>query len=172
MRTGVRLLVLLAALALSFVVSLVLDRLGVRGPVGAIVMLLLLVSAIFVSRRLVARLSPGPAPPPSRVGRFAGVAVLVVLIGYPVYCTYTPGRGVRPGMTRDQAIAAVGRPPMREEHGTFAGCKEPPGWRGDCAGLKASGSVDFLVWKTGIDTVLVIGLDASGKVAFRDWGAT
>jgi len=112
-----------------------------------------------------------PKPKAGMRRGIAFVALLALLIGYPMYCTYSVGSGVRIGMTREQVVAAVGHKPWREEQGaSFPSCADPPTWYGDCAKLKASGASRFLIWRTGIDTLLVVGFDASDRVVFKGYG--
>jgi len=39
-------------------------------------------------------------------------------------------------------------------------------WYGDCEAAVNSGSIEFLVLKTGIDMWLVVGFNSEGKVSF------
>lgn len=85
--------------------------------------------------------------------------------------TQQAGR-VKPGMSKDEAIRSIGQPPMREQT-EFAPCQaKEKHWTGNCAELLASGAKTFLVWNFGVDTALVVGLDASGKVVFSGAGDT
>jgi hypothetical protein len=70
------------------------------------------------------------------------------------------------GMTRAQAIAAIGRPPTREEK-TLPFCREGATPYRDCDEIRQSGAVYFLLWKVGIGSWVVIGLDANARVCFR-----
>lgn len=70
------------------------------------------------------------------------------------------------GMSRAEAIATVGTPP-RKEGGTLAFCREGATPYRDCEHISKSGAVYFLLWKVGIGSWMVVGLDANDRVCFR-----
>lgn len=70
------------------------------------------------------------------------------------------------GMSRAEAIATVGTPP-RKEGGTLAFCREGATPYRDCEDIRKSGAVYFLLWKVGIGSWMVVGLDANDRVCFR-----
>ena len=45
-------------------------------------------------------------------------------------------------------------------------------WYGDCEAASNSGSVEFLIFKIGIDTLLVVGFNAEEEVTFVGLGDT
>ena len=49
---------------------------------------------------------------------------------------------------------------------------ESNAWYGDCESALSSGSVEFIILRTGIDMWLVVGFDSEGKVAFVGRGDT
>jgi hypothetical protein len=70
------------------------------------------------------------------------------------------------GMPRAQAIATVGSPPRKEDK-TLPFCREGATPYRDCEEIKKTGAVTFLLWKVGIGSWMVIGLDANDRVCFR-----
>ncbi len=79
---------------------------------------------------------------------------------------------VKIGMLKVEAIQVVGQEPMQEKQ-DFPPCAGPSRhWTGNCDALLSSGSKVLLIWKFGVDTILVVGLDAGGKVVFKGIGDT
>ena len=70
------------------------------------------------------------------------------------------------GMSRAQAIAIVGTLPRKEDK-TLPFCREGATPYRDCEEIKKSGAVYFLLWKVGIASWMVVGLDANDRVCFR-----
>jgi len=70
---------------------------------------------------------------------------------------------VKPGMTKDETVAAVGRPANLEAE-ALAICASN-GWA-RCADAKKSGAVRYLMWRTYIDAELIVGMCADGRVCF------
>jgi hypothetical protein len=70
------------------------------------------------------------------------------------------------GMSRAEAIATVGTPPRKEDK-ALSFCREGATPYRDCDEIKKTGAVYFLLWKVGIGSWMVIGLDANDKVCFR-----
>ena len=70
------------------------------------------------------------------------------------------------GMSRAQAIATVGSPPRKEDK-TLPFCRDGATPYRDCEEIKKSAAVTFLLWKVGIGSWMVIGLDANDRVCFR-----
>jgi hypothetical protein len=92
--------------------------------------------------------------------------ILVVIVAVLVWIAWWPRRianKVHIGMTDAEAIAAVGRGPDRQE-GVLSFCRKDSKWYGDCSAVLASRSVAFMLWKVGIDSWLVVGVDADHKV--------
>jgi hypothetical protein len=100
---------------------------------------------------------------------FANLALfIVVLLGAAVVYVWqtkpmVPVNRVELGMSRDQVIAIVGKTPEWERQ-EYSWCESRPK---SCEEVKNSGAVKFLEFK-GINSVLVIGLDASDAVRFRE----
>lgn len=110
-----------------------------------------------------------------QVFKWLAIALVLYVIGGVILSIVQPmqsaGR-VKIGMSRDEAIKVVGQAPMREQT-EFSACQgKERHWTGNCDELNSSGSKTFLVWKFGVDTVLVVGLDANGKVVFSGIGDT
>lgn len=79
---------------------------------------------------------------------------------------------VKIGMSRDEAIKAIGQAPMQEQL-EFSACQgKERHWPENCDLLRSAGSKIYLIWKFGVDTALVVGLDGSGKVVFSGIGDT
>ena len=100
--------------------------------------------------------------------------ILVVIISAVIWAISTPYRiayRVQTGMTDAKAIAAIGRPPEKEE-GVLSFCATGAKWYGDCSAIATSQSVNFLLWKVGIDTWLVVGVGANHKVTVVVLGDT
>lgn len=76
-------------------------------------------------------------------------------------------RSVETGMTRAEVIEKLGEPRLELEE---LGICTSGTWLGDCEAAGQSGAVRFLIWKYGIDTYFVIGLDADSRVVFHDMG--
>lgn len=77
---------------------------------------------------------------------------------------------VKPGMSLSAAIDAVGRKPDRSQS-TAEYC-DTPRWNWACEEAIKSGAVNVLIWKLGIDTLLIVGVDAQLTVVFRSVGDT
>ena len=71
------------------------------------------------------------------------------------------------GMTRAEVVRELGEPRLELEELGF--CSNDT-WLGDCEAARQSGAVSYLVWKYGIDTYFVIGLDRDSRVVFHDMG--
>lgn len=73
---------------------------------------------------------------------------------------------VKIGMSRTEAIAAVGLSPRREDK-ALPFCREGATLYRECEDIRKSGAVYFLLWKVGIGSWMVIGLDAGDKVCYH-----
>lgn len=110
-----------------------------------------------------------------RVFKWLAIALVLYFIGSVILSIIQPmqsaGR-VKIGMSRDEAIKLIGQAPLQEQK-EFSSCQgKDRHWTGNCDALLNSGSKLFLIWKFGVDTVLVVGLDANGKVVFSGIGDT
>jgi len=81
---------------------------------------------------------------------------------------YTPWqrrfRELRTGSSREDAVSRLGKP-QREE--PTLRLPQAAWYASQYDRVKGSGAVSFLYWRTGIDGVAVLGLDASGRVVFK-----
>ena len=104
----------------------------------------------------------------SRVETVGVLVLLVALLGLAIWQERVTTR-VALGMTRVQAVTAIGRLPDRQEH-ELSLCAADDGWRGDCAAAKSAGAVSFMLWRSGPQAWVVLGLDGAGKVCYRGEG--
>ena len=107
----------------------------------------------------------------SRTATINLVAVVIVLGAFVWFATW-PNRlvsRVQLGMTRAETITVIGRAPDKEER-ILSFCREGATWYGDCDEVRKSNSASFLVWKAGVDSWVVVGFDAGGKVSYRGQG--
>ena len=98
-----------------------------------------------------------------------GIATLlmVAVVGYSLFQQSQMMDSLETGMTRSEVVKELGEPRLDLEELGFC---EHDDWLGDCEAARQSGAVQFLVWKYGIDTYLVVGLDKGGRVVFYDIG--
>ena len=102
----------------------------------------------------------------------AAIIILVGIIAWAAIQAHLVLNRIKPGMTRAQVVDEVGMPPKFDQS-DFPACNgSGQHWTGDCGSLKSSNAKTFATWKFGIDTLLVVGFDANGKVVFRDVGDT
>ena len=94
------------------------------------------------------------------------LAISVAGLGWLFLWPGDPFSHVSIGMSRAEAIAMVGTPPRKEDK-TLPFCHEGAPAYQDCEKIKKSGAVYFLLWKVGIGSWMVVGLDANDKVCFR-----
>ena len=73
------------------------------------------------------------------------------------------------GMPMIEVVEILGEPRLQVEELDM--CKNGA-WYGDCEGALSSGSVRYLIWKYGVDSYYVVGLNKASKVAFRGAGDT
>ena len=77
---------------------------------------------------------------------------------------------VRSGMSLSAVIDALGREAgWSQSTAEYCGT---PRWNWACEQALKSGAVNVLVWKLGIDTVLIVGIDAQLTVVFSSVGDT
>lgn len=77
-----------------------------------------------------------------------------------------PFSQVKIGMSRAEAIATVGTPPRNEDK-ALPFCRDGAALYRDCDEIRKSDAVYFLLWKVGIGSWMVVGLDANDRVCFR-----
>ena len=92
---------------------------------------------------------------------------MVAVVGYSLFRQSQMMDSIETGMTRTEVVAELGEPRLELEELGFC---EHDDWLGDCEAAQQSGAVHYLVWKYGIDTYLVVGLDKDGRVVFYDIG--
>ena len=96
------------------------------------------------------------------------VAILIfAALALSFYQQWQVRNSVENGMTRVEVVKELGKPRLELEELGF--CKDDA-WLGDCAAARQSGAVYYLIWKYGIDTYFVIGLDKDNRVVFHDMG--
>ena len=97
---------------------------------------------------------------------FGGSSTGPGVLGY--WTFYTPFQRrfweVRLGSSRQDAVFRLGKP-QREE--PALSLPQPEWYAPQYERAKASGAVSFLYWRTGIDAVAVLGLDAGERVVFK-----
>ena len=97
----------------------------------------------------------------------AATLLMVVVVGYSLFQQSRMMDSIETGMPRAGVVAALGEPRLELEELGFC---EHDDWLGDCEAARQSGAMRYLVWKYGIDTYLVVGLDKDGRVVFYDIG--
>ena len=100
------------------------------------------------------------------VSGIMAILILVMLV-LSFYRQHRIMQFIEPGMTRAEIVDELGEPRLvLEELGI---CLNDT-WLGDCEAARLSGAVRYLVWKYGIDTYLVVGIDGDSRVVFHDIG--
>lgn len=99
---------------------------------------------------------------------FAGIFSVIVYsaVIYPMYLESQADIG----MDKQEVLANLEGKKYRVSD-SLSLC-ENNAWYGDCEAANESGSVEFLMLKTGIDMWLVVGFDSEGKVSFVGRGDT
>ena len=96
------------------------------------------------------------------------IALLIfVTLALSLYQQSRVMRSIEQGMTQAEVVAELGEP--RLELVELGFCRDNV-WLGDCEAARQSGAVRYLVWKYGIDTWFVVGLDGDSRVVFYDMG--
>jgi hypothetical protein len=101
-------------------------------------------------------------------GRIETVIIAVSLAGF-AWLFLWPDESfndVKIGMSRAEAVAAIGIPPRKEDK-MLAFCPEGATAVRDCDEIRKSGAVYFLLWKVGIGSWMVVGLDRNDRVCFH-----
>ena len=88
------------------------------------------------------------------------VVLVLVMLVLSFYRQYRIMQFIEPGMMQDEVVAELGEP----------GICLNGSWLGDCEAALQSGAIRYLVWKYGIDTYLVVGIDGESRVVFHDIG--
>ena len=95
------------------------------------------------------------------------VVLMLVMLVLSFYRQYRIMQFIEPGMMQAEVVAELGEPGMvLEEPGICLNGS----WLGDCETALQSGAIRYLVWKYGIDTCLVVGIDGESRVVFHDIG--
>ena len=91
----------------------------------------------------------------------------IAILGAIAWIVTSPERtasSIKIGMSKDEAVAAVGRP-AKWEGSALPLCQDNSWDR--CPDVKNSGAVLFLIWHTFVDSDLIVGLCADGRVCFK-----
>jgi len=97
---------------------------------------------------------------------FAG---FLIIIYYAIYPALIVAR-LEPGMKKETVISVVGKESLWEKSELDL-CNNQA-WKGNCEQANASNAHTFLIWKLGIDTYLVVGLDSKSTLVFSGIGDT
>jgi hypothetical protein len=92
--------------------------------------------------------------------------IAVIIFGAIAWFVTMPERTtgkVKVGMSKDEIVAAVGRP-LQWEGDALPECVS--GNLERCRNAKQSGAVRYLKWQTFVDSALIVGICADGKVCF------
>ncbi|MEN8108493.1 MAG: hypothetical protein ABFS22_10865 [Pseudomonadota bacterium] len=103
-----------------------------------------------------------------RISKWVLGIVVILMFGaltLTFYQQWQVKNSVENGMTRVEVVKELGEPRLELEELGF--CKDDA-WLGDCVAARQSGAVCYLIWKYGIDTYFVIGLDKDDRVVFHD----
>jgi hypothetical protein len=92
---------------------------------------------------------------------------MFVTVAFSLYQQSQYKNSIENGMTRAEVVAELGEPRLEMEE---LGICTNDAWQGDCEAARQSGAVIYLLWKYGIDTYFIIGLDAKDRVVFHDMG--
>lgn len=95
------------------------------------------------------------------------VVLILVMLVLSFYGQYRIMQFIEPGMMQAEVVAGLGEPGMVLEE---LGICLNGSWLGDCEAALQSGAIRYLVWKYGIDTCLVVGIDGESRVVFHDIG--
>lgn len=95
------------------------------------------------------------------------VVLILVMLVLSFYGQYRVMQFIEPGMMQAEVVAGLGEPGMVLEE---LGICLNGSWLGDCEAALQSGAIRYLVWKYGIDTCLVVGIDGESRVVFHDIG--
>ena len=101
-----------------------------------------------------------------RMGSIVGTMFAIAFFAGIAWMVSSPERTtakVKAGMSKDEAVAAVGRP-AQWEGDTLPECAS--GSLERCRNAKQSGAVRYLKWQTFVDSALIVGICADGKVCF------
>ena len=107
-----------------------------------------------------------PATGKRRKWSLASTVLAIAIFGGIAWVVSSPERTasrVKTGMSKEQAIAAVGRP-AQWEGAALPECQSGNSER--CRNAKQSGAVRYLKWQTFVDAALIVGICADGRVCF------
>ena len=92
---------------------------------------------------------------------------MFVAVAFSLFQQSQVKNSIENGMTRAEVVAELGEPRLEMEE---LGICTDDAWLGDCEAARQSGAVIYLLWKYGIDTYFIIGLDRADRVVFHDMG--
>ncbi len=103
---------------------------------------------------------------------FLGLSLLAVLVAVVLYAIYPAivESQLEIGMNKSVVLSTVGKEPLWEQS-QLELCSEHQ-WHGSCEAALQSNAAHYLVWKLGIDTYLVVGLDENQNLVFKGVGDT
>ncbi len=97
------------------------------------------------------------------------LAVVMAVILYAIYPSFVESQ-LEIGMNKSAVLSAVGKEPLWEQSQLELCSKHQ--WNGNCEAALKSNAANYLVWKLGIDTYLVVGLDKNSILVFKGLGDT
>jgi hypothetical protein len=78
---------------------------------------------------------------------------------------------ITPGMPVDKAVALIGSAPWKTQSvSEFCHDHKQGMLLGACKALPAAGAEKVLLWREGIDTIIVVGINPAGQVVLVDNG--
>lgn len=106
------------------------------------------------------------------LGRFVGLSLLAVFVAAILYAMYPAlvESQLEIGMNKSVVLSTVGKEPLWEQSELELCSKHQ--WYGNCEVALKSNAAHYLVWKLGIDTYLVVGLDKDSNLVFKGLGDT
>lgn len=93
--------------------------------------------------------------------------IVIALIALAIFTPHSMMRNINLGMTEAELTKAMGRAPDKREK-EFSFCKAGAVWYGNCNAIKDTHPSMHLVWRVGIDTWIVVAMDETGKVVYRE----
>ena len=108
-----------------------------------------------------------------KVVKWTLATVVMLVFGGIIYAGIYPSlleSRVDIGMAEDEVVRILGNDPHFREKDL--GLCTSGAWYGDCEGATKSRAAMFLIWKVGIDTYFVVGVNEQSTVVFRGSGDT
>jgi hypothetical protein len=104
--------------------------------------------------------------------RLVGLSILAIFVAvvlYAIYPAFVESK-LEIGMNKSVVLSTVGKEPLWEQSQLELCSKHQ--WYGNCEAALKSNASQYLVWKLGIDTYLVVGLDKKSNLVFKGLGDT